>query len=69
MAVSCRTFSLGHILIDCVSGTAIAIARGDRDGGNEDDRDGMRRAAKSGGYCAAKSTPPIKTFAMRVLQH
>ena len=51
MDISCRTFNLGHILINYV-GAAIAIAHDDRNGGNEDGRDGgMRRAAKSGGYC------------------
>ena len=70
MAVSCQTFSLGHILIDYVFGATIAIAHGDRDGSNEDNRDSVRRASKSGGYCIAKTTPPNKTFAaLRVLQH
>ena len=69
MAVSCVTFSLGPILIDYAVGGAIAIAHGDRDGGDEDGRDGVRRAAKSGGYCVAKTTHPAQTLALRVLQH
>ena len=50
MAVSCRTLSLGHILINCVFGVAIAIAHGDSDsnGSGEEGRDGLRRAATSG---------------------
>ena len=47
----------------------IAIVQGDPDGGDEDGRDGVRSAAKSGGYCAAKTTPLIRTLALRVLQH
>ena len=34
---------------------AIPIAHGDPDGDNEDSRDGVRSAAKSGGHCATKS--------------
>ena len=68
MAVSCRTVSLGHVLIDYAFGAAILIAHGDPDGGDEDGRDGVRSAAKSGGYCAAKTTPLIKTLALRVLK-
>ena len=69
MALSCRTFSLVHLLIDYAFGAAIRIAYGDRDGGDEDGRNGVRSAVKSGGCCAAKTTPPYKTFALRVLQH
>ena len=43
MAVSCRTFSLGHILISYVFSVVIVIAHSDRYGGVEDDRDGVRR--------------------------
>ena len=51
-------------------GGAIAIVHDDRDGGDEDGRDAVRPAAKSGGYCAAKLPPSIiMTFALRVLQH
>ena len=50
-------------------GAAICIAYGDLDGGDEDSRDGMRSAVKSGGGCAAKTTPPNKPFTLRVLQH
>ena len=39
------------------------------DGGDEDGRDGARSAVKSGGCCAAKTTPPNEIFALRVLQH
>ena len=52
-----------------VFGAAIRIAYGDPDGGDDDSRDGVRSAAKSGGYCAAKTTPLIKTLALRVLKH
>ena len=48
---------------------AICIAYGDRDGGDKDGRDGVHSAVKSGGYCAAKTTPPNEIFALRVLQH
>ena len=69
MAVSCRTFSLGHILILDVFGAAIDNAYGNSDGGNEDGRDGARIAVRSGGCCAAKTTLPYKTCALKVLQH
>ena len=69
MALSCRIFSLGHLLIDYAFGAAIRIAYGDPDGGDEDGRDGARSAVKSGGYCAAKTTPLVKPLALRVLQH
>ena len=57
------------MLIVYAVGGAIAIVHDDRDGGNEDGRDAMRPAAKSGGYCAAKSPPSIVTFVLKVLQH
>ena len=44
---------------------AIRIACGDLDGRDEDGRNGVRIAIKSGGYCAAKTTPSYKTFALR----
>ena len=69
MALSCRIFSLGLILIDYALGAAIRIAYGDPGGGDEDGRDGARSAVKSGGYCAAKTTPFVKPLALRVLQH
>ena len=69
MALSYRTCSLVHLLVDYASGAAIRIAYGDRDGGGEDGRDGARSAVKLGGCCAAKITPPYKTFALMVLQH
>ena len=70
MAVSCRTFSLlGHILINHVFGVITVIAHGDGIGGDEDGCDGVRYVAKSGDYCAAKTTPPIKTIALIMLQH
>ena len=69
MALSYSIFSLVHLLVDYAFGGAIGIAYGDRDGGNEDGRDSVRRAANSGGHCATKTTPPIKTFVLRVLQH
>ena len=63
--VTCQTFSFGRILIDYVFGAAINITHGNHDGGDEDGRYGyvVRRADKLGGYCAAKVTPLIKTFA------
>ena len=59
MAVSCRTLSLGHILMGYVFGAVIAIAHGNLDGGNEDDRDDVHHVAKPGSYYAAKLPPPI----------
>ena len=53
----------GHIKINYVFGATIAIAHGNDDGGDKDGRDSVRRAAKSGGYCAAKATLPIASFA------
>ena len=69
MALSYRIFSLVHLLVDYAFGAAIRIAYGDHNGGDEDGRDGARSAVKSGGCCAAKTTPPHKTCALRVLQH
>ena len=69
VTLSCRTFSLGRLLIDYALDAANPIAHGDPDGGDEDGRDGVRNAVKSGGYCAAKTTSLIKTLAPRVLQH
>ena len=68
MAVSCQTFILGQILINYAFGATVAITHGN-DGGGDEDRRGVHHAAKSGGYCAAKIAPPIKTFALRMLQH
>ena len=62
MTVSCQTVSLGHVLIDYAFGTAILITHGDLYGSDEGGRDGVRSTAKSGGYCAAKTTPLIKTL-------
>ena len=45
IAVSYRTLSLGHLLMGYVFGAAIRIAYDDRDGGDEDGRDGVRRVA------------------------
>ena len=67
--VTCRTFNFGRILINYVFGGPIDITHGNPDGGDEDGRYVVRRADKLGGYCAAKVTPPIKTFALRVIQH
>ena len=55
--------------MDYAFGAAIGIAYGDPNGGDEDSRDGSRSSVKSGGYCAAKTTPLIKFLALRVLQH
>ena len=59
-----RTFSLGPILVDHAGGGAIVTVHSDCDGGDEEGRGGVRCAAKSGGYCAAKATPSIAPFAM-----
>ena len=63
-----RSFGSVHLLVDYSIDLAICIAYGDRDGGKEVGRNGARSAVKSGGFCAAKTTPPYKTFAKRVLQ-
>ena len=70
MDISCRTISLGHVLIDYALDAVILIAHGDSDGGDEDGQNGVRSlaSAKSGGYCAAKTTPIIKISALRMLQ-
>ena len=60
MALSYRIFSLVHLLVGYAFRAAIGIAYGDRDGSNEDGRDGARSAVRSGGCCAAKTTPPYK---------
>ena len=67
MALSCRIFSLVHLLVDYAFGAAIHIAHGDPDGDDEDSRDDTRSAVKSGGCCAAKTIPLIKPLALRVL--
>ena len=69
MALTSRIFSLDRLLIDYIFGAAICIAYGDPDGGDEDSRDGVRNTVKSGGYCAAKTTPLVKPLPLRVLQH
>ena len=45
------------------------MAHVDPNGDDEDGRDGVRSAAKSGGYCAVKTTLLIKTLALRVLKN
>ena len=62
-------FSLLNKLIDSSLVDTIAIVQGNPDGGDEDSRGGMHSADKSGGYCAAKTTPSNKSFALKVLQH
>ena len=69
MALRYRTFSLVHLLVDYAFGAVIRITYGDRDGGSENGRDGARSAVKSDGCCTAKTTPPYKNFALRMLQH
>ena len=44
VALSCRTFSLGHVLINYAICAAIRIACSNLDD-DEDDQDGVRRAA------------------------
>ena len=46
MPVGCVTFSLDPKLADYAVGGAIAIAHGDGDDGDKDDRDSVRSAAK-----------------------
>ena len=65
--VSCQTFSLVHKLIDYAFDAAIPIAHGNHDCDSDDGRGGVRSVAKSSGYSAAKSTPLIKTLALRML--
>ena len=43
-------FSLLNTLIDSSLVATIAIIQGDPDGGDEDSRNGVRSATKSGGY-------------------
>ena len=69
VTLSCRSFSLVYLLPDCAFGAAIRIAYGDHDDGDEDGRDDVRSAVKSGCCCAAKTAPPNITFALRALQH
>ena len=42
--LSCVTFSLGLVIILYAVGGTIFIVHGKRDGGDEDDRDAVRRA-------------------------
>ena len=44
-----------HVLTVYIFNGAITIVHGDRDGRRREVIDGVHRAAKSGGYCAAKS--------------
>ena len=69
VALSYQTFSLAYILVGYAFGSAICIAYGDCNDGDEDGRNGARSAVRSGGCCIAKKTPPYKTCALRVLQH
>ena len=48
MALSCRIFSLVHLLVDYAFGAAIGIAYCDRGSGDEDSRDGVRSAVRPG---------------------
>ena len=50
--------------IDDAAGGVITIVYDGCDDDNENGHGGVRRAAKAGGYCAAKVTPPIASFAM-----
>ena len=59
IALTCLAFSLLSIPIGSSLDAAIAIVQGDPDGGDEDNQDGVRRAAQRGGYYAAKS--PLAT--------
>ena len=49
MALSCRIFILAYLLVDNAFRAVIRIAYDDRDGSNEDGRDGTRNAVRSGG--------------------
>ena len=45
MALSCQTFSLGHVLIYHAFGAVVRVAYSDLDGGDEDNQGGVRRVA------------------------
>ena len=45
IGLSGRTFSSGHVLIDCILGDAVSIARGDREAVAADNHDGVKRRA------------------------
>ena len=45
MGLSCRTFSLGHVLIDCTLGGAVGIFHDDREAVAADNRDDVRQRA------------------------
>ena len=68
VALNYQTFSLVLLLVDYAFGAAICIAYSDHDGGDEDGLDGARSALRSGGCVVAKTIPPYKTCALRVLQ-
>ena len=47
----------------------IAVFPGDSDGGDENDRNGVRRVAWPGAYYAAKLPPPIVAMTLGVSKH
>ena len=62
-------FSLIHILIDCSNVAAITVVQGDFDGGDKDDRNGVRRVSWPEGYCASKLPPHIVPMTWGVPKH
>ena len=58
VAASCRTLSLGHILINYVFSAVITIAHGDPGGDDKDNRGGVHHVAYPCGYYAASLPPP-----------
>ena len=72
MAVSCRTFSLGHILMVPSLGAAIAIVHGDREGHHRGRWRGRRRRASSRlerQLLRRKIAPPYEPFTWGVARH
>ena len=59
MALSSRTFSLVHLLIDYAFGAAIGIASRDPDDNGEEGLDGVRSAVKSMWLLRRKTIPLI----------
>ena len=55
-------------MLSVLSKAAIHITYSDPDGDYEGGRNGAHSAVKSGTYCAVKTTPPNKTFVLRVLK-